>query len=260
VKLKDKKYFFFDLDDTLINTNAATQLGIEKAYSLLAKRCREDISTKLPLDKFKKELNSIYRRLGVREYDNEVFEEFCEGVTEKYKINPGTTGDSLAARLVMAYRETKNRVIMPQLNGLDLINHLKCAGRLVICFSNGRCNYQHTKLILAELDDEFEHLEVSEEETKENMLRKYIEQMQIDVNQCVIVGDSPKDIEDGQIIRMGTIRIRCGRHSADQCDKQPDLEFKSVPEFFEFIKKELPLEVESKRKNCGGSLYSVQTP
>lgn len=61
ISLSSKRYFFFDLDDTLINTSQANKFGMESAYNQLSRLCDEDLSEILPFEKFEAEIKKVYR-------------------------------------------------------------------------------------------------------------------------------------------------------------------------------------------------------
>ena len=245
-----KKYFFFDLDDTLINTTEANELGLKKAYFKLSQSCKTDLSQILPFKTFKDHIREVYKRDGntYYDYEAEVFEEFCDELLSRYDIkDTGTTLDSLSAKLFYYFRQTKNPALMAVDHAFDLLYYLRNKKHYsVFCITRGKCNYQHTKLLLTGLDDDvFDSLMVASTEgksprTKTERLSEEIKLKNIPLESAVIIGDNIKhDISAGHSVGIETIRILQGIHSDEESSNKketPDMTFDSIKDLFKFFK------------------------
>lgn len=250
IDLSSKKYFFFDLDDTLVDTYSANELGFKKAYQRLTRDSGEDISSKLPYEVFKSELKKTYdsakNASGKKKYydfEAEVFEEFCKKLPLTFQINPGCSGDSLSARLFLHFRQTKNSVLMPVDHALDLLSLLRNNSCSLFCITRGRCNYQHTKLLLTNLDESlFDSLIVvsDENDSKGDKLIAEIEKKHLPLKHTVMVGDNVDDIVAGHTAKIDAVRIKYGSHKDDDPKDDlgiADLELNNLGELLERCKK-----------------------
>ena len=228
------KYFYIDLDDTLLMTAKASALGLERAYHKLASECDEDLSVRLPMEAFMREMDKAYQENRHSEFEIGDFEGFCRKIPSPYSLSPKHTGDSLAARLFWNYKETKNKALMPFEGAFDLIAGLKKSEGVVFCITRGVCNYQFTKLMLSDLEDKFSAVLVvdmrKEGDSKAKQLKEHLDLNKIRPERAAIIGDSTEDIDAGQAAGIRTIRIRTERHKDDQSEKPADGEFASILE------------------------------
>jgi FMN phosphatase YigB (HAD superfamily) len=248
-----KRNFFFDLDDTLIDTENANNLGLKRAYQRLVHDCGENLSSKLPYEKFEQEMKDAYNadRNRYYDFDPEVFEKVCKDLPSKYHINPNCSGDSLSARLHWSFRQTKDHVIMPAEHALDLLSLLEANNECsLFLITKGRCHYQHTKMMLTNLDETlFDGLSVVKRDTGETKAGKITEwiskiesevKKKVDLNQCVMIGDSPDDVAAGHTAGIHAVRIRTGAHRKEEPTKdeqKPDAEYENLGELLEVYKK-----------------------
>lgn len=237
--LKAVKYFYIDLDDTLLMTAKASALGLERAYHKLASECDEDLSMMLPMKTFMLEMNKAYRENRHSEFEIGDFEGFCRKIPQAYPLSPKHTGDSLAARLFWNYKETKNKTLMPFEGAFDLIARLKKSGGMVFCITRGVCNYQFTKLMLSDLEDKFSAVLVvdtrKEGDNKAKQLKEHLDLNRIGPERAAIIGDSAEDIDAGRIAGIRTIRILTERHKNDRSEKPADGEFTSILELKRYL-------------------------
>lgn len=236
--LSKKRHFFFDLDDTLITTTNATELGLRMAYNKLSANALNDLSENFPYSRFEESITFIYKKEKFSDYEAEVFEQFCRDpdITQKIKIK--TTSDSLSARLYWHFKQTKNSALMTMENAFDLLSRLRDLNLASYCITRGRCNYQHTKLMLTDLEDKFDALLVcGEDEDKGNRLNSYIQSKGIDGFEAVILGDRPEDINAGNKANIETIRILNGKHRNDPSTGKEHLIINNLKELLDRLQK-----------------------
>ncbi|GEM_PF-5697395 len=235
--LCEKKYFFFDLDDTLINTSIATEFGIKKAYFQLLK-AQPDLSEKIGFEEFKAELDGIYKKQGGVDYTHDVFEQFAKGIVPRKQIALPFSEDSLAAKLFLDYRETMNHALMPLPGAIELLSYLEKCQKARMGITRGKSTHQHLKLILTGLETSFKDITVVGKpgETKEKALNEIIGTPEFNKEFCVMVGDSPEDIEAGQLAGIDTVRVKHGRHAAENFEIIPTFSFDGLEELLDAVK------------------------
>ena len=243
VDLKLKEVFLIDLDDTLIDTSGASKIALRRAYGKLSSECNEDLATILSEDGFTKQMEEIYRNdkdengHAFLDYDAEVFEIYCTRTLPKIGLTFRHTEHSLAARLFWQFKETKNSCLMGRENAFELINTLRKRGA-VYCITQGRCNYQHTKAMLTDIEPRLNGISVVvPPKTKEDELPKYLVAKQFQAEKTVMIGDKPSDIRAGKKAEVDTIRIVYPRLGDDFSTNVPDLTYNNLGEFMQALKK-----------------------
>ena len=240
--LKSKSVFLIDLDDTLINTYEAMQIGLRRAYQKLAAESEEDLSEKLPLEKFEEQLRGIYND-GTDEdgkkyfdYRPKLFEDYCNNELPKLNVKTKHVRHSLAARIYWQFKETKYAVLMPRKNAFGLLCHLALLGP-VYCITQGKCNYQHTKAMLTDLEGKMADVVVTEE--KERQLRDYVELKGFPKEKTIMIGDSRRDIVAGKNAGVETVLVKSDnpRHEKDFEETEADAKFNNLLEIIQIITK-----------------------
>ncbi len=239
VNLTDKQIFLFDLDDTLINTNEATKLGITRAYRKLVS---ENIGySNLPsFDGFYSGLRSIYSskdqngKRKYHDYDAGVFEEYCQ-LPEIRKLKLKHHEHSLAARLFFHFKITKNNCLMALPCAFEVLDAVSSLGAMSYCVTQGKCNYQHTKAMITEIEEKVELVVVTE--TKIDELPGFVSQLDMDPEHMVMVGDSDSDIIAGKNATIDTVLVKSGTRDYDAFPVKPDLIFDNLCEFLKSLKK-----------------------
>ena len=245
IDFSTKSVFLLDLDDTLINTTAATEWGLRRAYNRLCAEYRGQgsLCDCLPFADFKKEIYDIYGHgdetgKRFREIEVAVIEEYCQENLPKKNLRFSHNLFALAARLYWDYRDGKNGALMPQPNVYELFQAIKGYG-YAYCVTEGRCNYQHTKLMRTGLESEFEDIIVIKE-NKERELKSYVDKMsserKIGKTAFVMIGDSPKDVLAGYNSGIETIRIRNGKHENEMAILEAEESFNSLDRLIERLR------------------------
>lgn len=251
IDFQKKQVFLLDLDDTLICTTEARDWGLRRAYSRLQTEYegRGDLSRYLTFKKFKDDLLYIYNNekdeRGKRFRDIEVliFERYCNIVRKPSKkmrqlrkyckklpknLRFSHSLFALAARLYWEFKEGKNGALKPFPDAYELFQKIR---GFAYCVTEGKCNYQHTKLMLSCLEHEFEDVIIIKG-SKEKQLGRYIRPLlkQYKKSEFVMIGDSPKDIAAGTKVGIDTVRIRVGSHADEDDIVKPTESFKSLTE------------------------------
>jgi len=238
------KNFFFDLDDTLIDSHGANQLGLRKAYQKLSRETEGEISSVFPYPVFEKEVGDIYSKGKYFEYEPEVFLELVHRAYSKYRLPISCSGNSMAARLFQQFKQAKNNVLMPMEHAFDLLSILRRDKKSIFCITKGKCHYQHTKLIITNLDEDlFDSLIVVEKEkneTKESKLSEEIRKKSLKKQETAMIGDRVEDVVAGKRAGVFSIRIRQGKYKSidPKSDEETgDMEFASIKELLDEYKK-----------------------
>ncbi len=241
VNLASKRIFLIDLDDTLINTTDANEMALKRTYRKLASECEENLSEVISETKFVEQVEGIYRNEkdehGKKffDYEAEVFEKYCNEKLPTYKLPFRHIEHSLAARLFWQFKETKNACLMGREDAFELLNTLRKRGA-VYCITQGKCNYQHTKTMLTDIEPKLNGVSVTTD--KETELPKYVDAMKFQKELAVMIGDKPSDAKAGKNAGIDTIRIVYPRRSDDDFSTaQPDASFASLGEFLRAIQK-----------------------
>jgi FMN phosphatase YigB (HAD superfamily) len=242
VDLFKKKHFFIDLDDTLINTSDSKMLGLKRAYFQLAYESKTDITALLSYETFEKAVFDIYDKKDSIDYTADVFEDFCRTLASKYKINPGCSTDALSAKLYWYFKQTRYNTLMPLDGTFDLLSYLRDKKCSLFCVTRGSCNFQHTKLLLTNLNEDlFDRLIiVPSTDRKVNYLRKEIEVHGLVREQTIFVSDSIDDVVDAHDAGIDVIRIFQGDHkkevAAENTKEKADLDVDSLRELLQKLK------------------------
>ncbi|MBI5051329.1 HAD hydrolase-like protein [Candidatus Micrarchaeota archaeon] len=238
IDLSSKKIFLFDLDDTLIDTSKSRKLGLERAYQKLVSECTSN-PHKLPaFDEFEQELTKLYKSSKDEDggkfydYDAKVFEEYCSYLS---KIGSGLkhTEFSLAARLCWHYRQTKNNSLMARNGAFELLKEIGKTD-LIYCVTEGKCNYQHTKAMLTDIEEMVDSVIVTKEKVSE--LKGFIEQRGFNKSETVMIGDSENDITAGKSANVSTICVKHEGRNYDSFKVQADLTVNSLVEVLEHLR------------------------
>ncbi|MFH1306992.1 MAG: HAD hydrolase-like protein [Candidatus Micrarchaeota archaeon] len=212
IDFSKKKVFLFDLDDTLINTTEANEIGLRRAYKKLSAECHDDISKKLPKKEFIKDLISIYNTRKDEhgeeffDFDAEVFEIYCKENLPQKALRLNHMGHSLAARLFWNFRHAKNNSLMPHPHAFNILNKLINSGITILCVTQGKCNYQHTKAMITDIESRTQAVLVTKD--KKSELTKHISLRKIPPSDAVMIGDKETDILAGENANINTVLIK----------------------------------------------------
>ncbi|MBD3397833.1 HAD hydrolase-like protein [Candidatus Micrarchaeota archaeon] len=241
VALSDKNFFLFDLDDTLINTREATEMGLARAYRKLVSESTEASNSFPSFDKFAADLRSIYSSTKTKEgerkffdYDAEVFEEYCNS-PEVRDLKLKHHEHSLAARLFFNFKKTKNSCLMALPYAFEVLNTLSSLGAMSYCVTQGRCNYQHTKAMITDIEEKVESVFVTKNKIDE--LPGFVDHLGINPKDTVMIGDSESDIKAGVNAKIETVCVKSGKRDYGAFTTKPDIVFTDLREFMESLKK-----------------------
>ncbi|MFH2023833.1 MAG: HAD hydrolase-like protein [Candidatus Micrarchaeota archaeon] len=237
IDLNSKRIFLFDLDDTLINTSLAKEAGLKRAYQKLVSECVADFE-KLPSEEeFKSDLTYIYRTSkeenGDRffDYDAKVFEDYCKSDSIK-ALKLSHREFSLAARLCWHYRQTKNNSLMALPGGIEILKKLgrNCKVHVI---TEGKCNYQHTKAMLTDIEKDVDLVFVTKD--KVSQLTEFINEIKQDKKLCVIIGDNETDIKAGKEAGIDTILVKTGKRDYNKFKTEADLTIVDLNEILKLL-------------------------
>lgn len=234
VDLASKRVFLIDLDDTLINTTESNRFALRRAYKKLASECESNLSEIISEKQFIDDMKKIYANVKDEnnkkffDYDAEVFEIYCNKFLPEDKLKLKHIQHSLAARLFWQFKETKNACLMARDDAFELLNSLKKMGAAVYCITQGKCNYQHTKVMLTDIETRLAGVVVTE--NKETELSNYVNVKKFPVQITVMIGDRPSDIKAGKNAGVETIRVLCPDRTDDFSASQPDQTYNNLRE------------------------------
>lgn len=236
--LKSKRVFLFDLDDTLINTSIAKEAGLKRAYQKLVSECVGDFE-KLPTEnEFIAELTRIYRNErdddGKRffDFDAKVFEDYCKKISTR-GLRLRHFEFSLAARLCWHYRQTKNNSLMALPGSIELLKLLGRRGKVHVV-TEGKCNYQHTKAMLTDIEKDVDLVFVTENKISE--LKEFIETNIKEKELAVMIGDSEGDMSAGQEAGIDTVLVKTGKKDYDKFKIEANLTIGGLDELLRLFK------------------------
>ena len=116
----------------------------------------------------------------------------------------------------------------------ELLNYLK-ENSTVYCITEGSCNYQHTKAMLTDIENEVESVFVTTDKIK--ALKEFVDEKGFNKKETVMVGDSENDIKAGRNAGVGTICIKSKRRGNDYYGSiQADLMLKGLDELLGMLK------------------------
>ncbi len=247
--LKSKEKFLFDLDDTLINTTEANMTGLELAYKRLTSECEGDLTEYISLFQFKKDLEKLYRTKTKKkklrkyfDYEPKVFEDYCNYVLPtKDNLITNHKEHSLAARLYWQFRQGKYDALMPKPNVVRIIKTLYPIADLY-CVTQGKCNHQHTKIMLTNLEDLIAEVVVTKDKTVE--LAKYVRKRNFNLKLTVMIGDKQSDVQAGKNAHIDTVQIASKNQISKEKEQlklegtpwsKPDLTLRNMNELYKKI-------------------------
>ena len=239
IDLESKRNFLFDLDDTLINTRAATELGLKRAYEKLLSECTNDFHKLPSFEDFYRDLHQTYNSKDDSgnkkyfDYDAEVFDEYCTSYINSEQLKLRHYEHSLAARLFWHFRQTKNSSLMALTDAFNILNFIG-KSNAIYCITQGKCNYQHTKAMLTDIEQNVDNVIVTENKIKD--LKKFIELYGLDKRETLMVGDSENDIIAGKSTGVSTILIKSGKHDYDRFEVNADLSLNNMLELLNLLK------------------------
>lgn len=247
IDFSSKRAFLFDLDDTLINTSDCRKAGLKAAYSRLGSLCKTDLAALLPENEFFDAIRGEYDKKRSEEFEKnkcyetidytpEIFDNFCLLELPKRQVYVHGQYGALAARIYWTFKETRYATLAPNPHALSILNFLSSKGKPLYCLTQGKCNHQNTKLMLAELDGYFDEVFISEGK-KEAKLSEIIKKLGIGAQDLVMVGDKAEDADAASAVGASSVRVFQGDAKNKRKEVCGDIGVNSLSELLSALKK-----------------------
>lgn len=192
------KWIFFDIDNTLYETNQLAEEARKNAVNAM-------ISAGLPVNS----VSETYKKLKkiIEQYSSN-YEEHFDRLVEEFNVEKEKY--NIIAAGVVAYHNTKFELLKPSIEMVDTLRELKKKYKLGI-ISNGRSVKQREKLIRLGIQNFFNIIIISEEagfeKPNSEIFKKAIEEAGCNAEEAVMVGDREEDMS-AKNIGMKTINIK----------------------------------------------------
>jgi phosphoglycolate phosphatase-like HAD superfamily hydrolase len=115
----------------------------------------------------------------------------------------------------------------------EVLNFLRARGT-VYCITEGKCNYQHTKAMLTDIEMYVESVFVTND--KVNELKEFAKERGFDRDNTVMIGDSENDTRAGKNAEISTVCIKSGVHDYESFKIMADITIDDLDQLLKMLK------------------------
>ena len=230
------KAIFFDIDDTLYSTTGFA--GNARTAAVHAMRRH---GLRLPQDHILRELNEVIGEFSSN-YDHHFDKLLLRLPRRSFDgVNPAI----LVAAGVQAYHDVKSRLLKPFPDVPTVLKRLSRTDLVLGVITAGLEVKQADKLLRLGLYGHFtptaifisDQIGISKPNAK--LFQRACDEVGLKPRETMYVGDHPRmDIDPANELGIVTVRVRRGRHAAEQGRTKPAYEFKTFKELLTALRKD----------------------